>query len=165
MVYDGTGTSATLLRRVIGSSSHSYHNDNGTILPPRISSTGNDIFIQLTTEYDSIPFSIQFGKSFVPATYQTENLLKFNCRIRHTEAKSNCYQFLLHTLDTRCGTVTCPVGEVCIEGLCRCGDGPTMGGKDGPSCAGKLDTHICNPTSGKCVESTFQLKFLDHKCK
>ena len=47
---------------------------------------------------------------------------------------------------------------MCIEGLCRCGDGPTMGGKDGPSCAGKLDTHICNPTSGKCVESTFSVE-------
>ena len=84
MVYDGTSTSATLLRRVIGSSSHSYHNDNGTILPPRISSTGNHIFIQFTTEVDSIPFNIQFGKSIVRATYQTETL--FN---KHNTQKQN----------------------------------------------------------------------------
>ena len=86
MVYDGTGTSATLLRSVTGDISHSYRNDNGTILPPRISSTGNHIFIQFTTEVDSIPFNIQFGKSIVRATYQTETLLKFN---KHNTQKQN----------------------------------------------------------------------------
>ena len=59
MVYDGEDASANLLSTVTGQ----YWNDNGTIVPPRITSTGNDIFIQLTIEYDSIPFDIQFGKS------------------------------------------------------------------------------------------------------
>ena len=75
LVYDGKDTSATLLRSVTGSYDYPY--DNGTVLPPRISSTGNDIFIQLTTDYDSIPFDIQFGKSIVPAAYTPENLMKF----------------------------------------------------------------------------------------
>ena len=47
-------------------------------------------------------------------------------------------------VDSRCNSITCPQGETCEGGICKCGIGP--------SCEGNDESPICNSASGQCVK-------------